>query len=126
MVLSRCDVRAAVVLALAAVATGAGCTSETPAQSCPNDLPSGCPATPPSYAHDVAPVIERRCYPCHGPGGAQSALHDFSRYDVVHTQRRTVLNEVYACVMPPRDAAAPTSDERKTLLTWLTCGAPDN
>ena len=38
--------------------------------SCPDDLPDSCPGTTPSYATDVAPIVNGICAAmCHAPGG---------------------------------------------------------
>lgn len=105
--------------ALACTSSGGG------GGGCPNDLPASCPQPPPSYASDVAPVFARRCTGCHSPTGVE-AERDFTSYDRIHQLRTDVLTQVYACRMPPADAAAPTPAERATLLGWLVCGAPND
>lgn len=79
----------------------------------------------PSYARDVAPIIEQRCATCHYPGNRQSS-DVFTEYDDVYSERQTVLTRIYACVMPPAAAPALTPDERRTVLSWFVCGAPEN
>ena len=118
------------IAALAAVSIAWGCTSsdspaDAGASSCPSDLPSACPSPPPSYAKDVAPIFARRCVVCHSEGGVE-AERDYTTYDRIHQLRTDILTQVYACRMPPADAAAPTLAERETLLGWLVCGAPNN
>lgn len=93
---------------------------------CPNDLPADCPASPPSYRADIAPLIEARCLPCHGPDHSPDTKYDFSTYDSVYAHRTDVLTQVYSCKMPLADAAAPTAIERQELLAWLVCHAPNN
>ncbi len=125
--------RAALVAAVVASGCGGGdpagpadAGARDAALTCPNDLPAACPAPAPSYANDVAPLIQRRCTPCHFPGGvAAMGMHDLSTYARVFAQKREVLTQVYACKMPPADAGAPTPDERRTMLGWLVCGAPE-
>jgi hypothetical protein len=94
---------------------------------CPNDLPSNaaCATELPSYALDVAPIIEQRCATCHYPGNGQSG-DVFDEYDDLYSRRQTVLTRVYSCVMPPEGAADLTLQERRTLLQWFVCGAPEN
>ena len=95
------------------------------AGGCPNDLPGSCPADPPSYQRDVVPVLERHCLSCHSSGG-QEATQPLDTYQAVHDRRSAVLDQVYACRMPPAgEPALPVSD-RQTLLKWLVCRAPDN
>ena len=94
--------------------------------SCPLDLPKACPTPPPSFQSSVFPTIQARCWACHGDGGFETAKHDLGTYDLVFAQRRSVLTQVYGCLMPPADASALTSEERAALLGWLVCGAPNN
>ena len=79
----------------------------------------------PSYGNDIAPIIAARCVSCHGPGGAQSQ-RDLSTYAGVYANRSAVLNQIYACNMPPGGIAALDAAERVLLLDWLVCGGPDN
>ena len=38
-----------------------------------------------------------------------------------------MLDQVYACAMPPSDAGVTLSlEEREALLGWLVCNAPNN
>jgi len=90
------------------------------------DTPVSCPSgTPPSYADDVAPVIAARCGACHAPNG-QEPSKLFGTYTQVFAQRTSVLGQLHACKMPPAGAPTLTSDERRVVLTWLVCGAPNN
>jgi uncharacterized membrane protein len=95
--------------------------------ACPNDLPSDadCTGTTPSYQADVASVISERCQICHGPGGVEAVL-PLSTHAQLFGQRRTVLNQIFTCLMPPACAADLTGDERATVMKWLVCGALDN
>jgi len=94
--------------------------------SCPQDLPDQCPSAVPSFKTDVEPIFERRCWHCHANGGPEAASHNFSTYDNIYAQRSAILNQVYACHMPPAGQTPPTSDERAKLLAWLVCKAPNN
>jgi hypothetical protein len=93
--------------------------------SCPNDLPASCASPAPSYQAKVAPIINLRCITCHSPGG-QEASRPLQTYSQVYSERSAVLDQVYACNMPPVSAAQPTEQEREALLGWLVCGAPQN
>jgi hypothetical protein len=122
--------RAVAVAACVALAALAACTSSDGSSSssgstCPEDLPAMCPASPPSYAKDVAPVIQGSCGPCHAPGGRQ-ASRLLTDYADAFANRGPALNQVHACRMPPRDAPPLTAEGRKILLEWLVCGAPNN
>ena len=96
--------------------------------TCPRDLPASCPPTDagvPSYAGDIAPLMQKYCVPCHMAGGLASdrLLGD---YPDLFSQRAAVLDQVYSCFMPPPDAGQPTESERVALLQWLVCHAPNN
>jgi hypothetical protein len=91
---------------------------------CVRNLPT-CPATPPSYAQTVQPIIAKRCVSCHF-AGSTLAREDLSTYAGVFANRGTVLDQVYGCIMPPSDALPLAADEKVTLMTWLVCGAPNN
>lgn len=93
---------------------------------CPNDLPdrAACADGAPSYAGEVAPIIDERCNACHYPGNAQTTSV-WSEYDAVYAGRRTIQSRIYSCVMPPETAPQLTPAERAVLLEWLVCGAPE-
>jgi hypothetical protein len=93
--------------------------------SCPNDLPMSCPAPAPSYQTTIAPLVQRRCVPCHGPGGVE-AVRPLDSYNAIYAIRGTVLTQLYSCQMPPAGATPPTANERQQLLAWLVCQAPNN
>jgi hypothetical protein len=95
-----------------------GVTKE-PAGSCRPDVPAQCESTPPSFAGDVQPILERRCFRCHTGDGPAADEHDFSKMDRVLGQRGAIREQVASCAMPPR---APLADaEAATLLRWATC-----
>lgn len=97
----------------------------TLATSCPADLPATCPVDVPSFKTTIAPIVASRCALCHSVDGSQSG-HSFATYDLVYASRSAVLNQIYACNMPPAGAAQLTLDERVAVLTWLVCGSPNN
>jgi hypothetical protein len=111
------------------VVSDAGTEAEAEA-GCARVLPP-CPPTPPSYQQTIAPIFQERCVPCHY-AGSSIAKFDFSRYTVVRANRGSVLNQIYACLMPPEDAGGLPdagqlgNTERTEVLTWLVCGAPNN
>jgi len=113
------------LLLVAACTTLGACQSASQSPGCPQDLPTACPAAVPSYQQEVAPLIARECATCHGPGGVESQ-RDLSTYTFVYANRSPVLNQIYACIMPPSGAAALQSADRLLLLTWLVCGSPNN
>jgi hypothetical protein len=92
---------------------------------CPDDVPAACPPSPPTYAKDIAPLVQASCATCHAPGGRESSrlLTDYAH---VYAQRGAVLLQVNACRMPPRDAPPISAEGRKALLAWLVCGAKND
>lgn len=113
------------LFALGVAAVSAGCGSPSPAPACSVPVTS-CPAVVPSYSKDVAPVIARRCAPCHAPGGLESN-RPYQTYDQVKSVQVGILFQVRSCKMPPADGGTPLSDDEKaTLLGWLYCDAPNN
>lgn len=94
---------------------------------CPNNLPKLCPSPSPSFQTDVSPIIQATCVPmCHQPGGvAFDRL--YGTYQNVYKQKQDMLDQVYACNMPPPDGGVTISpNDRLTLLSWFVCGAPNN
>jgi hypothetical protein len=116
---------AVAVLLAVAMAVAAACGQSGP--TCPTgDLPASCPASAPSYASDVTPIIQARCFPCHANGGVEGSRHNFQTYAGVFNERGPILDEIYACIMPPPGAPTLSNAERLTFMTWLVCGAPNN
>jgi uncharacterized membrane protein len=95
--------------------------------TCPNDLPadSKCSASSASYHEEVAGIIAQKCAGCHAPNNGVSSKV-FASYADIFEERRSMLTQVYACRMPPSEAAALSSEERHALLEWFVCGALDN
>lgn len=107
---------------IAALSPLPGCGGDA---SCPNDLPAACPTPAPGWQATVEPIVGERCQVCHQPGGL-SAGFPMTTYQQVYSLRSPMLNQLYACRMPPAGATPPTAAERAALLAWLVCGAPDN
>ncbi len=88
--------------------------------------PSACPAEVPSYAGEVAGIIERHCGNCHiedNLGGPWP----FSRWQDVYDWASSLRISLEQCLMPPPETDAPLSPEdREKLQAWLACGAPEN
>ena len=96
--------------------------------SCPQGLPACDASSPPSYAADIAPILNTSCNGCHSAGGVDPN-HDFTTWAGVSKVETTVLLQVHACTMPPADAGpgyALSPAARDELLQWLICGAPDD
>jgi len=113
----------------AAVVLFPGCSSDTkPAGSpaCPGVTQAQCPETVPSYASDVAPIIQARCAACHAVNNAQGLWPLSDQASVKHWSD-TILRQLRTCEQPPPDSGyVLSSDERQALEAWLVCGAPDN
>jgi hypothetical protein len=129
---ARTTLAIAVVLGagLTALSSTAACTGDSSSSgpsttTCPDDLPAACPSAPPSYAKEVAVVIQQSCTPCHAPGGEQ-ASRSLVTYGGAFANRSAVLNQVHACRMPPLGSPPLSADGRKVLQEWLVCGAPNN
>ena len=87
--------------------------------TCRTEAPAPCAAAPPSFADDVQPILEKRCFRCHTGDGPAAEEHDFSKMDRVLGQRRAIREEIATCAMPPK---APLAEaEANTLLRWATC-----
>jgi len=111
------------------VLTAYACSPTLPdvdASTCPADLPQSCPSNVPSYKTDIAPIIATKCNGCHSDGGIGTGNFDYSTYANVYAARSAMLDQIYACAMPPGDAATLTDAERVFLLDWFVCHAPNN
>ena len=93
-------------------------------------MPTGC-AQVPSWAGQVQSIVGARCQVCHAPDGDAPKV-PLTTYAEVSGRRVASLTQLSACEMPPQDdptVPAPivlAAGERQALLTWLTCGAPNN
>jgi hypothetical protein len=89
------------------------------AATCHPEVPAGCASPPPSFAREVQPILEKRCFRCHAGDGPAADEHDFSQTERVVGQRGAIRDEIASCSMPPK---APLADaEANTLLRWATC-----
>ncbi|HEY4223384.1 MAG TPA: MbnH family di-heme enzyme [Myxococcota bacterium] len=94
----------------------------SPAFECPTAGVS-CPSAPPSFTHDVQPIIENSCLYCHSDGGGAQA-EQLGDYASVHALHDKLVTQVTGCLMPA-DARLPDAD-REAILQWLACGDPNN
>jgi hypothetical protein len=96
--------------------------------SCPADLPKSCPPDAAGYKATIAPMFDQLCVACHKPGG--QSVHYLRNYAEVAALAGPVLDQVYACKMPPAASYSMypplTLTQREELLGWLVCGAPDD
>ncbi len=99
--------------------TPANCPMETP--TCPDPAVS----QPPSYQTDVVPLLNSSCVGCHNSTTTNGYVLD-THEDVARAQS-DVAYSLSTCKMPPENCGITLSPEnRRTFLTWLSCGAPPN
>lgn len=110
--------RATAAALLLTSACGAAAATAPPAPP-----PVRCDAAVPTYAADVRPILERRCFACHAGDGPAAEEHDFSRVETLRSQRRQLTDAVTARAMPPAGRPELTDAEGQTLLAWAACGA---
>jgi hypothetical protein len=138
-----------VLLALAACSSTAASPGEQGdaaadgSETCPiypKDPSCTDPKSPPSYASDIAPIIQARCSPCHFPGGIAAgagAQYNFSVYANVDNAETAILNALAMCSMPPihgypafgiapNTVGAISTAQVDTFVDWFECGAPNN
>jgi hypothetical protein len=87
--------------------------------------PTACPQPGPSYASDVAPVLDASCNTpaCHAASGTAWPLTQFSS---VADWAYPIQIDVEGCTMPPPDAGVLTAAERQAIVDWVVCGAQNN
>ncbi len=95
-----------------------------------------CPATAPSYATEVQPILAKDCLPCHTPGQQPYAGFDLSSWSGANGLRQIVEDQLYQCLMPnvragatfALDGGIPVLSEadREAVMDWCACGAPNN
>jgi len=95
--------------------------------SCGATLPdsASCSSSSPSYANDVAPIVETHCLECHFAGNRVSSVV-LETHAQLAASKQLVETRLYRCQMPPSDGPALALDDRETLLQWIVCGAQDN
>jgi uncharacterized membrane protein len=71
-------------------------------------------------------VLREKCFACHAGNGEAVDDHDFSTFEKVHAQRSDIEGKVRARAMPPTGRRQLTEPERRTLLAWLGCRAPES
>lgn len=97
---------------------------------CLNNPPTTCPTPAVTYAQ-ISPIMKSRCVDtCHNgnvPDPANMNLPIWPLADYKHASdwRDTIKEQVNLCTMPPKDAGVPmTDEERKKLVEWVNCKAP--
>jgi hypothetical protein len=106
---------------------GVNASTQEDLGSCsPIDASAGaaCTEPGPSFAKDIAPLLQRDCNTCHAPG---SLLWPLVGYENVRDWSYSILLDVDGCRMPPADGGtALSSTDRSLLLAWIACGANNN
>ena len=80
-----------------------------------------CAGGPPSFEHEVRPLLERYCFECHARDGNASEEHDFEDFETLFAQRKRVARALAAHAMPPSSASQPSESERATFARWARC-----
>lgn len=87
---------------------------------------SACPDEVPSYAGEIAGLIQRHCGNCHVEDNLGGPW-PFSHWQDVYDWSSSLRISLEQCLMPPPESDAPLSaTERERLQSWLACGAPNN
>ncbi len=96
---------------------------EAGVETCPVRPKTECPATPPSYAKDVAPILNGNCAGCHKAGGENpNPTRRLDSYNACNSNRTlwtTAQEQASTCVMPPAPLPPLPSDELVTLECWF-------
>ncbi len=129
MRIQRLGVSAIVVAGvLAIVSLHCGSRRDCPIpRGCPSDRPGECPASgAPSYSLEVAPLLRAYCANCHAAGTPTGDKWPVSDVAWLKANAQNVLDSIVTCNMPPAGGTPFDECQRKAVLTWLVCGAPDN
>ena len=86
-------------------------------------IPAACPVPAPSYAKDIAPILDAKCNTCHAAPDA--GIWPLTNYQDVSDWQTLILSDVEYCAMPPAGAAQLSAIEQSALLAWVVCGAPE-
>ncbi len=116
------------LLATAGTVGGVACGGSEPVIEPPPECD-----VPPTYAQDVAPIVERACIRCHsemitGPArnGAPEGL-DYDRFALFpdRAAMAAFVDAITSGRQPPPTLSPPlptTADERALVSAWRTCG----
>ncbi len=82
------------------------------------------------FRDEIEPILAERCYGCHGNGIKKGGvtLDEFPTDEALLGRKElwhSVLKNVRAGLMPPRDKPQPTSEEKRALEDWIKRGAFD-
>ena len=89
-------------------------------------------ALPPTFAHDIAPLVYRKCAPCHHPG--EAAPFSLLTYEDVKKRAALIAKVTHSGYMPPwlpehgygdfAEERRLTPEEIGTIAAWVAAGAP--
>lgn len=74
----------------------------------------------PSFATDVAPILDAHCVGCHNPAGEYPSVLLDSYAGASLPKLSTAPNLVYSCLMPPAPLEPLSNAEQGTLYCWFT------
>ena len=99
--------------------TAAAVRADDPAQAAPNPQ-----ADPADFRRDIAPLLQRHCFACHGPKTAKGGLtlHQFADEQAVLKSRdrwESVLEMLESEVMPPKNGRPLPPADRRKLVGWI-------
>ena len=90
------------------------------------------PANPPTFTHDIAPILYANCVECHRAG--EIAPMSLITYSEVRPWAAGIVRQVSSGVMPPWHADAPhgtfrnerslTAAQKDLIERWAAAGAP--
>lgn len=126
--------RALPILALALAACGEPASLEGSGGGSPSP-PQGASCDAPTWNRDVAPIVERRCMPCHAdpPQGGSVSLTTHaatlaeapgSDLPVHEAMARRVRSD--EAPMPPAPSPRLSEEEQATIEAWAAAGAPES
>lgn len=78
-----------------------------------------------SFRDEVEPLLDEFCYDCHGLGNNEGGvtLDEFTAETIADTELwLRVLRNTRSHIMPPREEALPSDEDRQNLLAWIKVG----
>jgi uncharacterized membrane protein len=79
--------------------------------------------TCPSYVDTVAAIFVKNCTSCHAPGGKKAEI-PLTTYEEVAAYAAKIQAAVNSGRMPPTGGLA--ASDKSSILSWISCGSPDN
>ncbi|NET40058.1 MAG: DUF1587 domain-containing protein, partial [Cyanothece sp. SIO1E1] len=75
-----------------------------------------------SFQEDIEPMLDSYCFDCHGLGVSEGSVtfDEFTADNIRDNELwLRVLKNTRAHIMPPREEAQPTAEERQQLVDWI-------